>query len=209
MVLTQLKHDNAGHMARFNQTRLVDALLTNRITAQNVHTLLACVQAVSNHFQEALVTCYSFTRHPILKSIAQIHLSEEIGHNHTLLADRQYEPPMWDPVIESSATWFTHQMIVQDDLLKALLMYWVLEKCANLFFMHASEKIDALIPTHFFDIHRHDQDTHAHLWEDLLTSSTLDYQHLSTNLKQAWEIIFIAADHIADITLKTPTLSLV
>jgi quercetin dioxygenase-like cupin family protein len=158
--------------------------------------LLEALNYWSDWFQKLLAARISVGGKMEFSEAAQQHMQEEIGHNKILFHLRKDNPiTFWDPLLDSAASWFYHQMLTGSDEEKTVLMHLVLEGASTQFHTEAKE----LFPdSHFFEMHSTLDEDHFEMGCRLLaTSSKLDIPHLLTVLQHGWSVFNVLAAQMA------------
>lgn len=158
--------------------------------------LLEALNHWSDWFQKLLATRVSVGGKMDFFEAAQLHMQEEIGHNKILLNIRKDSPiSFWDPLFDSTASWFYHQILTGTDEEKTVLMHLVLEGASTLFHTEAKE----LFPDYdFFELHSTLDEEHFDMGCRLLANSpTIDVPHLLTILEHGWSVFNILATQMA------------
>lgn len=165
--------------------------------------LLDCIQVFSDYFQKVVMLRYVFCDNAKFLSVAQLHLTEEYGHNISLKKDRNHRPSVWDPILESTSSWFAWKMFTLDEEEKTVLVHLVLEASAQLFFTRAHQIMEQYQETEYFKIHRDADEQHEQMGISLLKELTAEkYQQLQKILYQGWAILNVACNQIALLTLQ-------
>jgi len=99
---------------------------------------------------------------------AQKHLDEEFGHNLSLNTDRNHRPPVWDAILEATASWFTWKMFTLDQEEKTVLIHLVLETSANIFLQEAHKVMRQYGETNYFKLHAEADEKHEKMGRELL-----------------------------------------
>jgi ribulose bisphosphate carboxylase small subunit len=163
--------------------------------------LLDCIQVFSDYFQKVVMLRYVFCDNPKFFSVAQLHLTEEYGHNISLKQDREHRPSVWDPILESTSSWFAWKMFTLDEEEKTVLVHLVLEASAHLFFTQAHQIMERYQETEYFKIHSDADEQHEQMGIGLLKELTVEkYQQLQKILSQGWTILNTACNQIALLT---------
>lgn len=162
--------------------------------------LLDALQPFSNYFQKSVMLRYLFTeQEPFLHS-AQEHLAEEFRHNVTLETDRANRSIAFNPAIESAASWFSWKMFSLDHLQKTVLIHWVLEASANIFFKDIHEK-NYYHETNYFKTHADLDEAHQTLPETFFDNLRLEeITNLLMVIDQGWQVLLLATNAIAAAT---------
>lgn len=201
--LASLLEKQETYLQQFKQSQLIQFIKSSEVDRKEARIkLLDCIQTFSDYFQKAVMLRAIFTEHSMLGKLAQEHLNEEFGHNTSLLIDRSNRPPYFDPVLDSTAAWFCWKMLTLGHLEKALLMHWVLESSAYLFFLEAHKVMEKYGETNYFKVHAEADEAHQHFDLTLLKNLTpTDYQNLNTVVEQGWQVLLTVCNQIAELSL--------
>ncbi len=163
--------------------------------------LLDCIQTFSDYFQKTVILRNALCDNRKFLAVTQLHLQEEFCHNLKLLADRSYNPPTWNPILDATASWFTWKMFTLDNEEKIVLMHLVLETSANIFFKEAHKVMHAYGETDYFKIHAEVDSEHEKMGAELLKNLSTDkYERLLEVQYQGWEMLNAVCDQIAALT---------
>lgn len=164
--------------------------------------LLDCIQVFSNYFQKVVALRSVFCEDIKFCNLANDHLVEEFGHNLSLLKDRNSEPPVWDPVLESTSAWFAWKMFTLNDEEKTLLIHFVLEASANIFFSAADKVMQHYQETNYFKIHSDADEAHEQMGVNILEHvDPSRLERLFLIQKQGWDVLNVTCNRIAELTL--------
>ncbi|HEY0195007.1 MAG TPA: cupin domain-containing protein [Kofleriaceae bacterium] len=153
--------------------------------------LLDTILVWSNYFQRVVLARSAFTDDARYSAIFKAHLDEEYDHNTLLAKDRGSElVRVWDPVLDSTSSWFAWKMVTLDNLDKLVLVHLVLEAAATEWHRVAHPIMARFRETNHFE--SHDQVDHGN--EDLglellrsIDASTL--ARLSTVQQEGWDMM--------------------
>lgn len=162
-------------------------------TAQRKERFLSYFQIWSDFFQKTVLARAVFSTTSAFQSIADQHLLEEAGHNTQLKKDFPGTTPPWDAELEALCSWFTWKMLTLDDAARLILMHWVIERSADIFYSRMTDLFkDTQSYAHFILHKKMDASKHnhaqmgAHLIEKL---PALEYERLNQIQKQGWTIL--------------------
>jgi len=114
------------------------------------------------------------------------------------MAERNFQPPVWDPILEATCSWFTWKMFNTTDEEKVVLVHLVLETSASIFFQTAFDIMKEHSTIEYFRIHSEADEKHEHMGKELLQNlSAKQYKKLIEIQFQGWEMIMAACDRIA------------
>lgn len=202
MPIDLLTQKNDEYCCQFKKSPLMQ--LVNSKKMENEHyrmRLLDALQVFSDHFQKIVMLRYSFCDDKSHLSVATQHLKEEFGHNLSLEKDRKHRTVPWDPILEATAGWFTWKMFTLDNDEKIILVHFVLETSANIFFQAANKVMEKYQETDYFKIHSEADEKHEKMGLDLLKAFHPEkLERLFLIQKQGWEMLQVICNEIAVIT---------
>lgn len=193
---------NHQFISKYKKSSLLRLITSEQMSKKTTRIrLLDCIQVFSNYFQKAVMLRHILCETPKFLLITQTHLNEEFNHNLSLMQDRQHKPPIWDPILDATASWFTWKMLTLNDEEKTVLIHLVLEASANVFFHMAHKVMQNYGETNYFEIHSELDERHEHMGFELLTNLPSEkYQRLFEIQKQGWSMLNAVCDRIAQIT---------
>ncbi|GLY96640.1 hypothetical protein [Actinoplanes sp. NBRC 103695] len=192
-------------VARFNEERqreygesaLIRLLTDESTRPETKKAVLTYLQPWSNAFQRMISARVTFESDPALYQLALEHQEEEIGHDKILRRSRADDQRVvWDPVIESGASWFVDQFAIQPGVRKAALAHLALE-AGSLVFSQAGAK--AFPDDEYFDLHDEADVGHLEMGYELLRERddwTAD--EVTEVLDRGWQVIGVVSDRIAE-----------
>lgn len=200
--LANLLEKNKLFVNEYTNNRLMTLIKSDDMKEKYMRKrLLDCIQVFSDYFQKVVMLRYVFCDNSKFLSVAQLHLTEEYGHNISLKQDREHRPSIWDPILESTSSWFAWKMFTLDEEEKIVLVHLVLESSAHLFFTQAHQVMEQYQETEYFKIHRDADERHEQMGISLLKELTVEkYQQLQKILHQGWAILNTACNQIALLT---------
>lgn len=200
--LDYLIDQNQEYISLFKQNLLIKLMSTDALSCKhNRDKLLSAIQTFSNYFQKTVQLRSVLTEDPEFLQVAQEHLKEEFLHNEKLLIDRGNELPCFDPVLETTSSWFAWKMFTLNDEERHLLVHLVLEASAAIFFQEADNLMQRYNETDYFSVHNELDSGHEKLGIDLLSDlPPRKYKRLLTVQMQGWAIVNVACDRIAFLT---------
>jgi hypothetical protein len=161
---------------------------------------LAGIQVLSNYFQKHIFLRFVFTDNKSYINHVLIHLKEEFLHNEKLMAERDNKMPLWDPILESTCSWFAWRMFNTNDEEKIVLVHIVLETGANIFFTDASSVMSQFGEHDYFKKHAEEDENHEKMGRDLLIGlNATQYRRLIEVQAQGWKILLTALNRIAEL----------
>jgi hypothetical protein len=185
----------------FQDSHLLKILSSTDLNEKTIRDkTLDYIQIFANYFQKIVMLRGVFTYSPILSSMAQMHLNEELGHDIILMKERSNRSTLFDPILDSSMAWFCWQMFKLNDLEKTVLMHWVLESSAYCFFIEAKTVFDRYGEMEYFQIHSEADEEHKDIAPALLNNlRPEEYANLEMVLVQGWSVMTTACDRIAEL----------
>ncbi len=158
--------------------------------------LLEALNLWSDWFQKILAARMSVEEMPEYFEAAGLHMQEEIGHNKLLYGMRKNKPiTFWDPLLDSAASWFHHQMLTGTDHERTVLMHLIMEGASTRFHTAAT---DLFAEGKFFEMHSTLDEDHFAMGVRLLENSKeVDAAHLITVLHHGWSVFNVIAAQMA------------
>src|SRR5579872_2766548 len=109
--LETLLKKNEAFIHQYKKSDLITFISNENFSELSTRTrLLDCIQVFSDYFQKTVLLRYALCDDPSFLSTSHAHLNEEFNHNVSLLHDRKNKPPIWDPILESTTSWFMCKM---------------------------------------------------------------------------------------------------
>ncbi len=200
IVLAELMKKNKEHTHQYKNSSIMELLdLSAMSSAHTRENLLSCIQVFSDYFQKTVMLRATLTEQNSFFQIAWQHLEEEFGHNRSLLADRGYSQPDFDPILDGCSSWFAWKMLTLDNVGKAFLMHFVLESSANVFFQKAHKIMQRYKETNYFELHSELDAEHEMMGLGLLENlREAEYQQLFEIQEQGWLMINTICDQISN-----------
>jgi quercetin dioxygenase-like cupin family protein len=189
---------NAEHVESYRQSSIMRLMEEDAIKDAAVReVLLDCLQIWSDSFQLLLHLRFALTEDSNHKRVALEHLSEEMGHNENLRAQRDNATThRWDATMQSAMAWFKHAMLTGSDIERTLLMHLVLESSGEVFHAAAAPVFGHM--DHFRE-HGEDDGAHAEYGVQLLKSaSTSQLEGLDRILENGWKMMTVLCNRMAD-----------
>lgn len=178
-------------------------LLNSKKLKSNVtrKKLLACIQTLSDYFQKVVMLRNVFCEDSRYLPVTQNHLKEEFFHNLSLMEERKNKPAQWDPILESTSSWFAWKMITLNEQEKTLLVHFVLEASGNLFFQKAYPIMKMHGKADYFKLHSEADEEHEKMGGRLLKNISQDqFSRMLEVLTQGWEVMTAVSDRIAELS---------
>lgn len=204
--LNFLLSKNKKFADEYRSSLIMKLIRSDRLSKKETRNrLLDCIQTFSNYFQKVVILRHALCENPQFLPITQQHLAEEFGHDQSLMADRKHKPPMWDPILEATASWFSWKMLTLDSEEKTVLVHLVLETSANIFFHEAHRVMQVYNETKYFQIHSELDEQHENLGKGLLVNLTSSkYERLLEIQHQGWGVLNALCDRIESLTTVQP-----
>lgn len=187
--------------AKFEKNPLMLLARSSKLNDPEIKTrLLEALNYWSDWFQKIITARMAMGGKAEFFDAAEQHLQEEIGHNKILYGIRQNKSvSYWDPLLDSAATWFHHQMISDTDEDKTVLIHLVLEGASTQFHTAAKEYFGE---HNFFELHSTLDEDHFGMGLKLLEKvEHIDIPHLLIVLNQGWAVFNIIAAQMAHYAL--------
>lgn len=195
--IDQILHDQRICEAKFEKNPLMVLAKSSKIKDPVIkERLLDALNYWSDWFQKIITARMAMGGKPEYFDAAEQHLQEEIGHNKMLYDIRKNKPvSFWDPLLDSGASWFHHQMISGTDEEKTILIHLVLEGASTQF--HTAAK-KGFLEYDFFDLHSALDEDHFGMGLKLLENTeNIDVPHLLTVLHHGWSVFNVIAAQMA------------
>lgn len=168
--------------------------------------MLDSIQILSNFFQKVIMLRAIFTDNPRFTTTVLTHLQEEFCHHEQLMNERNHRPGIWDPILESTCSWFAWKMLNTNDEEKLVLVHMVLESAAHAFFQLANPVMQQYKKHDYFTVHSHADELHEHMGRDLLHGLSAErYQRLMELHMHGWSVMTAACDRIASLATVSDT----
>lgn len=203
MALNSLLEKNKQFVDEYRSSALMCLISSSDIEKEDFRErMLDAIQTLSNYFQKIVLLRLVLTDHHHFSTLALEHLKEEFCHHEALMTERNYRVPLWDPILESTCSWFLWRMFNTNDEEKIVLIHLVLEASANAFFQHAYPVMRQYTQGNYFKEHAGADEKHEKMGEELLKGLSLAaYQRLSEIQYQAWSVMLAACNRIAELSL--------
>lgn len=159
-----------------------------------------CARVFSDLFQTFLFTREAMCRDPEYQAIFNAHLLEEIGHNNMLEASD--DPRIFaDPTLRATLSWFCHQMLVLDNVGKAVLNL-VLETAGYHFHSLAKPVFEQDEGQVYFDTHAEGDETHKDMGLELFEKQhRATYRDLIRLLDDGYDMLDAVTQRIFDLVV--------
>ncbi len=199
--LNTLLQENQNFITQYKNNPLMVLIRSEKMRDKTVRQLmLDCIQVFSDQFQKVVMLRSVFCDNLKFFSVANEHLNEEFGHNLSLLKDRNSQPALWDPILESTSCWFAWKMLSLNDEEKTVLVHLVLEASANVFFQEAHKVMNKYGETNYFKIHAEADEAHENMGKELLCHiSKHQLERLFSIQEKGWDVLNTTCARIARI----------
>lgn len=195
--IDQILHEQKIFEAKFEKNPLMMLAKSSKIKDPVIkERLLEALNYWSDWFQKIITARMAMGGKSDYFDAAEQHLQEEIGHNKILYEIRKNKPvSFWDPLLDSGASWFHHQMISGTDEEKTILIHLVLEGASTQF--HTAAK-NGFLEYDFFNMHSTLDEDHFGMGLRLLENTkNIDIPHLLTVLHHGWSVFNVIAAQMA------------
>lgn len=157
-----------------------------------------CLRVFSDAFQTFLFTRQAMCRDDEYQALFHEHLVEELGHNRMLRASQN--PTIFnDPVLKATSLWFTHQMLVMDNVGKAVVNL-VLETAGYHFHSLATPVFKGDEGAEYFGTHAEADEHHKDVGVELLGGQHPDtYLRLHGVLEDSWNMLEAVTQRIFEL----------
>ena len=199
---TDLENDQKIYEKRFMKNPLIKLTQSKRMKEKDVQErLLKVLNYWSDWFQKILAARVATGAPPIFQASAEHHFSEEAGHNEGLFVLRGKAPTnLWEPLLDTSASWFYQRMITGRPATKAILMHCVCEAASCIFHTKAKE-VFSTMP--HFALHSDLDAEHAKEGFDIIRHiPDLDIHEMRIILQRGWDVFECLASAMAKYAIK-------
>lgn len=198
----QLLAANQPFRVQYTQNEIFEFVRSDAVADKAARgRLLDSILVWSNYFQRVVLARSAFTDDTRYSGIFKEHLDEEYNHNTALARDRGPElTEVWDPILESTSSWFAWKMLTLDNLDKLVLVHLVLEAAATEWHRVAHPIMSRYRETNHFQTH--DQVDHGHedLGLELLEKIDADtFKRLSSVQKEGWDMMNVMCARMAEL----------
>jgi len=185
----RLLQRNEARAQMLLQNPFFELLRGARLASAERRAMMAeCLRVFSDGFQTFLFLRQSTCRDQTYWTLFHEHLREEIGHNN-LLRVRGVPQAAQDPILKATATWFSHQMLVQDNIGKVVLNL-VLETAGYHFHTLAKPVFESDHNAEYFNVHAEGDEKHKDVGVELLAGQHPEtYRRLEKVLESGWDML--------------------
>lgn len=189
--MAELMARHAQHLDTFLTHPLFLLAHSGRLQAPGVRArLLDCLQVWSTHFQKMVMARVVVSHQPRFAELAQAHQREESGHDHALSMNRRDARPVWDPVLESTASWFVGKMLSLSDLERLVLVHLVVEGAGSVFYREMLPYLSTAETRAHFEPHLDADVEHVAMAVELLQRTPVaDWRPLFEIQKRGWAMM--------------------
>ena len=194
---------NKEFILRYKKNPLMLLMVSNSIDDQKIRErLLDCIQVFSVYFQKTVLLRQALCEDAEFLVVARAHLTEEFNHDLMLMRERNNKPAIWDPILDATASWFTLKMLTCNEEEKTVLIHFVLEASANIFFHIAHKVMLHYGQTNYFETHCELDEAHEKMGADLLKDlSQKQYKKLFKIQSEGWDMLNTVCERIASLSL--------
>jgi hypothetical protein len=206
---SSLEAIQTSHVEAYGRNKLVELVRTDEIF-QNTKlqdSLLDVLQVWSDHFQRLIRIRSASARDGNFSALADLHLKDEIDHNHILAEMRGNRPvQIWDATLEAAAAWFAEHMAKASDVESTILMHLVIEEAGDIFFKAG---VVVFPDSKHFQFHGNHDEDHASMGMQLLKRQSQEpVERMIATLNQGWEMMNLLCNRMAELAIaraNTPT----
>jgi quercetin dioxygenase-like cupin family protein len=183
---------NQGYRSRYNDNDIFKFIQGEHVDNKQARgRLLDSILVWSNYFQRVVLARSAFTEDIQYSAIFKEHLDEEYDHNTSLAKDRGSElVEVWDPILDSTSSWFAWKMMTLDNMDKLVLVHLVLEAAATEWHRAAHPIMSKYRETNHFQTHDDVDHGHEDLGLDLLeTIDEATLKRLLSVQKEGWDMM--------------------
>lgn len=189
--LPDLLARNEQRAAHFLRNPFFDLLRDDTLTdPRKLSVFRPTVRVFSDAFQTLIFTREATCCDEAFRSTFASHFRDEVGHNE-LLGARERDTPVRDSVLTALLSWFTYQMLVLDNVEKAVLVHLVLETAGHHFeaLGSANESLKKDSAAKYFEAHAAD-DEHKDMVTGLIEGChPKTYRRLGQLLDEGWDML--------------------
>lgn len=188
---------NTARQAEYESSRLIRLLADEDTPDTTKKAVLTYLQPWSNAFQRMISARVTYEVDPALRAIALEHQQEEIGHDRLLARSRADDQRVvWDPVIESGASWFVDQFATLPGVQRAVLAHLALE-AGSLALSKAGAR--AFPDDPYFSLHNEADVEHLDMGYQILRQrADWTVEQVVTTLDRAWQVMTVVSDRMAE-----------
>lgn len=196
----ELKKRNEVYKRQFSESRIFQLVRKGYFQEDaKKEMFLDYFQIWSDHFQKMMTLRVALCNEPKFLEYFQEHFNEEFAHNTMLKKSRTNFQRRWDPVLESLGALFVNKMATEDNLSKLLIVNFVIEESATVFYANFLSLFREKSKEHFETHNELDHD-HAEMGIEEFKNLTSDkYQELYKIQHESWLALIALFDRIADL----------
>ncbi|NOI88738.1 cupin domain-containing protein [Vibrio sp. 99K-1] len=154
-----IKERNNQYIERYKDNKIFQTFSKDKIFSHSKKALfLDYLQVLSDQFQKMVLLRSALCEDDSFSKFFSEHLKEEFGHDELLKNSRENFQKREDPIFEALCIWFNHQMLTLDNLEKAILVHFVIEGSAFIFYNNIKHVFDPSKYNHFDDHSEFDGD---------------------------------------------------
>jgi hypothetical protein len=197
LTLEQLLNRNEEHARAALESPFFLLLRDGALSTDRERSMLyEALRVFSDAFQMIMFTRQATCRDEQYRAIFDAHLLEELGHNK-LLTVTGHPRAVHDPILQATSSWFCHQMLVLDNIGKAVV-HVVLETAGHHFHNLAKSVFGNGECAEYFHTHAAGDEGHVELGLRLLEGQHPDtYHRLTQILDDSWRMFDTMGTRIA------------
>jgi len=186
----QLKAHNARYIERYQDNKIFTAFAKDKTFSEAKKSLfLDYLQILSDQFQKMVLLRSALCEDVRFSRFFSEHLKEEFGHDEVLRNSRDNLQVREDAIFEALCIWFNHQMITLDNLEQAILVHFVIEGSAFVFYNNIKHVFDPSKQNHFEDHSEFDGD-HQEVDKAFFKGMTEEqFQRVKAVLDKGWSMV--------------------
>lgn len=196
----ELKKKNEVYKKQFSESKIFK-LVQQAYFQEDVkkEMFLDYFQIWSDHFQKMMTLRVALCNESKFLEYFQEHFNEEFAHNTMLRKSRTNFQKRWDPILESFGGLFVSKMATEDNLSKLLIVNFVIEESATVFYANFLSLFREKSKEHFETHNELDHD-HAEMGIDEFKNLTSEqYNQLYKIQHESWLTLIALFDRIADL----------
>lgn len=199
----QIKERNFQHIEVYKNNKIFDTFAKDKTFSESKKSLfLDYLQVLSDQFQKMVLLRSSLCEDANFAKFFSDHLKEEFGHDELLRNSRQNLQVRDDPIFEALCIWFNHQMLTLDNLEKAILVHFVVEGSAFVFYNNIKHVFDPNKHNHF-DNHSEFDGDHQEVNKEFFKGMTEEqFQRSLAFLDKSWNIVEKQYERLAELIEK-------
>ena len=196
----QLKELNTQYIENYKNNKIFEAFSKENVFSSEQRSLfLDYLQILSDQFQKMVLLRSAICDDPRFTHFFREHLKEEFGHDEALQSSRDNLKIRDDAVFEALCIWFNHQMITLDNLEQAVLVHFIIEGSAFIFYNNIKHIFDPSKQNHFEDHSEFDGD-HQEVDKEFFKGMTDEqFQRIKILLEKGWNMVEKQYERLAEL----------